>query len=531
MSINIETLQSVASQYPLPAVKFTYGTAGFRTKADLLEPVMFRMGLLAALRSKATQASIGVMITASHNPVEDNGVKLIDPMGEMLKDSWESYATSLANCRAEDLGSALEAIVKETGLDLNAKSCVCLARDTRPSGLKLAEAVIEGAKCIQKDYQDYGILSTPQLHYIVRCINTNGQYGEPTEEGYYRKLSNAFLKLQIGDQAKLGVKVDGANGVGADKIKQLQKYLGNSVNISVFNDGTSGKLNDKCGADYVKINQCLPEGIRVQPHEKCVSFDGDADRILYFYIGKDNEFKLLDGDKMSTLIASFIKDLLSKANLKLNLGVIQTAYANGRSTEYLQKSVDVPVSCVKTGVKHLHHKALEYDIGVYFEANGHGTVIFSDVAVEKIKSVKSKEMSELLDFINLVNETVGDAISDFLVIETILNRKGYNLNDWNSMYSDLPNRQLKVKVKDRTVIKTIKAETETTSPEGLQEEINKLVSAVKAGRSFVRPSGTEDVVRVYAEAETRSLTDELAYAVANKVYDFAGGVGPRPQAK
>jgi len=32
------------------------------------------------------------------------------------------------------------------------------------------------------------------------------------------------------------------------------------------------------------------------------------------------------------------------------------------------------VSITKTGVKHLHHKALDYDIGVYFEANGHGTV-------------------------------------------------------------------------------------------------------------------------------------------------------------
>ena len=34
----------------------------------------------------------------------------------------------------------------------------------------------------------------------------------------------------------------------------------------------------------------------------------------------------------------------------------------------------VPVACVPTGVKYLHHKALDYDIGIYFEANGHGTV-------------------------------------------------------------------------------------------------------------------------------------------------------------
>lgn len=45
----------------------------------------------------------------------------------------------------------------------------------------------------------------------------------------------------------------------------------------------------------------------------------------------------------------------------------------------------VPVACVPTGVKHLHKKALEFDIGVYFEANGHGTVVFSANAKRQIK--------------------------------------------------------------------------------------------------------------------------------------------------
>lgn len=43
-----------------------------------------------------------------------------------------------------------------------------------------------------------GLLITPQLHYIVRCINTRGAYGDPTEVGYYTKIASAFLKLRGG---------------------------------------------------------------------------------------------------------------------------------------------------------------------------------------------------------------------------------------------------------------------------------------------------------------------------------------------
>ena len=44
----------------------------------------------------------------------------------------------------------------------------------------------------------------------------------------------------------------------------------------------------------------------------------------------------------------------------------------------------VTVTCTATGVKHLHHRAMSFDIGVYFEANGHGTVLFSDKTGDRL---------------------------------------------------------------------------------------------------------------------------------------------------
>ena len=44
----------------------------------------------------------------------------------------------------------------------------------------------------------------------------------------------------------------------------------------------------------------------------------------------------------------------------------------------------------------------------------------------------------------------------------------------------------------------------------------------------MRPSGTEDVVRVYAEAATQQAADDLAAKVARHVFDLAAGIGAPP---
>ncbi|RVW37026.1 Phosphoacetylglucosamine mutase [Vitis vinifera] len=74
-----------------------------------------------------------------------------------------------------------------------------------------------------------------------------------------------------------------------------------------------------------------------------------------------------------------------------------------------------------------------------------------------------------------------------------------------------------VKVVDRTAVVTENAETVVVKPPGLREAIN-----AEIGRSFVRPSGTEDIIRVYAEASTQDAADSLGNSVAGLVNKFLG---------
>lgn len=179
-------------------------------------------------------------------------------------------------------------------------------------------------------------------------------------------------------------------------------------------------------------------------------------------------------------------------------------------------------------MKWLHHAATKFDVGVYFEANGHGTVVFSQQALKAFhtKEPESPAQAAALETLralsDLINQTVGDAISDMLLVETILAHKSWTPREWDLTYVDLPNRLVRVEVKDRNIFKTTNAERTLVEPQGLQEQIDALVGKVRDGRSFARASGTEDALRVYAEAASRGEADDLAGKVAGLCREWGG---------
>ncbi|KRY83084.1 Phosphoacetylglucosamine mutase [Trichinella pseudospiralis] len=392
--------------------------------ANTLKCVMYRMGLLACLRSQQTGMVVGVMITASHNPAKDNGVKIIDPMGDMLAPEWEKHATEIANCSDDQLISTLEMIVSKNNICISAEASVFCAHDNRESSTVLYNVLKSGVDVMNGKFILFGMLTTPQLHFIVRHGNCLKNY-DPVflENFYYEEVTKAFKNVNTSMQQSRKaynptVFIDCGNGVGGKAMRFFVENLKPLLNIILVNQ-SNHHINDKCGADFVKIEQQIPTvydaNLRITPGQRWASFDGDADRIIYFYLDSKRMFHLLDGDKIAVLMVSFVLDLMQKGDLRTSIGVVQTAFANGSSTRYIEDKI--PVVITDTGVKHLHKEAKKFDIGIYFEANGHGTVTFAN----------------------------GDAMTNLLLAETILQHRDWNIEKWDELFVDYPCRQLKIK--------------------------------------------------------------------------------------
>lgn len=94
-----------------------------------------------------------------------------------------------------------------------------------------------------------------------------------------------------------------------------------------------------------------------------------------------------------------------------------------------------------------------------------------------------------------------------------------DLQKWHELYTDLPSKQQKVGVPDKSMVACSEDECMVVRPVALQEDLEIAMRSVNQGRCFVRPSGTEDVVRIYAEAATQAEADvltELSYAAIRK---------------
>ena len=137
---------------------------------------------------------------------------------------------------------------------------------------------------------------------------------------HLREVFMAFMVLADGpkENYQKQLVLDGANGIGAIIMKEFMGQAGcpERLNITMINDEKApDNLNEGCGAEYVQKDQKLPNNWVAGTHAnmKCISFDGDADRQIYYYGDEAGNLNLIDCDKQFSLIMMYVTGLLKKA--------------------------------------------------------------------------------------------------------------------------------------------------------------------------------------------------------------------------
>ena len=489
----MENILSEDSRIPRPGKYISYGTAGFRTKATDLPLVFFRSGLVALLRASETENSIGIMVTASHNEIQDNGLKMVDYNGEMLPISWEKTAEDLAN--TQDLQQTLSGLVSKP---LSGK--ILIGADNRPSSPELVAYIKSAITAAGCSYYDYGLLTTPQLHFLTKHSNEAQEEIQPSfyTNSIKEKADFLFAKFTGGNRYEPYLDLDCAGGVGSGVMIELAYDW-----IKLYN--TSPEiLNSECGAEYAHKKRKLPRSLEIG--RKCASFDGDADRLVYYT--SSQELEVLGGERLTVLYAAALNQLMKTENVNATITVVTTGYSNSASINYLK---DQGISCVivPTGVKYLHEEAHKHDISIYFESNGHGTVLHKPSVIEEFKRLGAQYSAS---FLQLANETVGDAVADLLLAEVSLRILDWNLADWLSLYQDLPNIMEAKITPLKDSIKNSWDQLEILEPKEFSNQVKAIISNFSEyqARTLIRPSGTEPIVRIYVEANSLEICKAIS---------------------
>ena len=281
-----------------------------------------------------------------------------------------------------------------------------------------------------------------------------------TTEDYLRALQERFSGL---DLAGVNVALDCANGSTHHTAPEIFRRLG--AGVTVLADAPDGRnINDGCGSTH---SEQLVAAMREGSHDIGFAFDGDGDRLL----AVDREGELVNGDELIALAALHLR-----AHDRLpGDGVVVTVMTNyGFHTAMAAAGIEVATTQV--GDRYVLEELRERGWGLGGEQSGH--------------------------IIDASFVPSGDGIASALL--TLEALAGRDLVERDAM-DKLPQRLVNVGVGDRDAV---------MGSEGLAAASERESAALEGrGRVLVRPSGTEQLVRVMVEAPS----DEEADAVCARL--------------
>jgi phosphoglucosamine mutase len=349
---------------------------------------------------------LGVVLSASHNPYQDNGIKFFGADGFKLSDATEAQIEQ----RLEEQPAASARIGR------------------------------------------------------VRALHG-------TTEDYLRDLHGRFEGL---DLAGLDVLLDCANGATYRVAPEVFRRLG--ARVTVVGDAPDGRnINDGCGSTHV---DALAAAVVAGGHALGFAFDGDGDRVL----AVDRNGVVVDGDELIALAALHLR---GHGRLPGD-GVAVTVMTN-YGFHAAMAAAGIEVATTNVGDRYVLEVLRERGWALGGEQSGH-----------------------LIDM-NFVPS--GDGIAAALLSLEAL--AGTDLADRSAMQK-LPQKLVNVPVADRDAAMRSSALAEASEREARSLE--------GRGRVLVRPSGTEQLVRVMVEAPTRAEADEACQRLVAAVQ----GEGSRP---
>ena len=179
-----------------------------------------------------------------------------------------------------------------------------------------------------------------------------------------------------------------------------------------------------------------------------------------------------------------------------------STYANSACLRFL-KANDITTVTVPTGVKNARGVASKYVIGLTSEYNGHCTVQVQWDWLEK--ALKGKEdrpqAVALKALLRIANPLASDSIANLLLMEALMSYKDYSLQMLHNLYAEMPSTMVKLEVANKHKFRTSWDESRLIDPQRLADVIAVFSTDKEGGRVVVRPSGTEQCLRVYVETK------------------------------
>lgn len=352
----------------------------------------------------AYDADFGVMISASHNPMPDNGIKIFGPGGHKLDDATED--------QLEDL------VAGGPGL--------------RPVGADIGRVI---------DAED-----------ALDC--------------YLRQVGTATTVPLDG----LTVVVDCAHGAASTAAPRAYRAAGARV-IAINAEPDGRNINDRCGSTHLDV---VRAAVLEHGADLGLAHDGDADRCL----AVDAAGEVIDGDAIMVVLALAMQESGELAGNTL----VATVMSN-LGLHLAMRAAGVEVRTTSVGDRYVLEELRSGKFSLGGEQSGH--IVLPTLS------------------------TTGDGILTGLRLMSRMAQTGTSLADLASAMHTLPQVLINVDVADKAA--AVAAPSVQTAVQQVEDELG------DTGRILLRPSGTEQMIRVMVEADDEHVAHRLAAHVADMV--------------